>query len=405
MNKRFDVIIIGGGIVGLSVAWQLQKKYPSYKTAILEKEDMLSKHQSGHNSGVIHAGIYYTPGSMKAKFCIEGNKAIREFCDEHGIDYQNVGKLVVATDETELKRMFNLAKRCEENSIRFEILDAEATKKMQPNINSVGSIYSPDTGIVNYAEVAKKFAELFMELGGIIYTKTQVNKITETNSEVIISTTGGTLKAGYLVSCAGLYSDKMVKLSGIEPTFKILPFRGAYYQLSKQSAKSLKHLIYPVPDPKLPFLGVHLTNLISGKVIAGPSAILALAKEGYSWKNFNLKEALDIIKFSGTWKVIFKNFKASCSEIQNVLSKAHYTGLVQKYMPTITKNDLHPYPSGVRAQAVDLAGNFIEDFMFQSSLRMLHVANAPSPAATSSIPIGKYIVQKLEAQIIKQNHF
>ena len=398
-----DVVIIGGGILGLSVAYQLLQAHPQLNVAVLEKESTLAQHQTGHNSGVIHAGVYYKPGSLKAKFCFEGNKAIRAFCEEHKITYQLPGKLVVASDELEWQRLQELAARCTQNGLDYEVLDEVATKQAEPGIIGVGSIYVKETGIIDWKDVAKKYAELFTAAGGKIFPNETVVDMTETQHGVSIKTKSGAVyQSDYLISCAGLYADRIVKMAKLQPDFKIIPFRGEYYYLADSYARQFNHLVYPVPEPGLPFLGVHFTPQVNGPTTVGPNAVLALAREAYSWKKVNLKEATEILTFLPTWKSMWTHLGATKDEFKSSLSKSFYLKRVQKYFPDIKKEDLRHHPAGVRAQAMDKTGRFIEDFLFMQTPRMLHTCNAPSPAATSSLPIGKYIVEKFSALLNKK---
>ncbi len=397
---NYDVIIIGGGIIGLSVAKQLLAEYPDFKVAVLEKEAKPSVHQTGHNSGVIHAGVYYTPGSLKAKFCLQGNRESKAFCREHNIPFQEPGKLIVATNDLELTRMQKLIERCELNGLEFEVLNQAETLRAQPGIRAIGSILVKASGIVNWQTVAQKYAELFGQRGGVSFFNQTLVDIEEKASSITLKTAcGKRYECAYLISCAGLHADRIVKMAKLVPNFKIIPFRGEYYRLDDRYSNTFKHLIYPVPDPNLPFLGVHFTPQIAGYTTVGPNAVLALAREGYRWSNINLKDAWETLSFLGTWKVILKNPGASLAELSSSLSKNYYLRRVQAYFPSLKKADLLAYPAGVRAQAVDQQGKFVDDFLFKQTLRTLHTCNAPSPAATSSLPIGSYIVEQFTAML------
>lgn len=399
---NYDFIIVGGGIIGTSVAMQLIKKYPNTKIALLEKEDSLAKHQTGHNSGVIHAGVYYTPGSLKAKFCFEGNKATKEFCDENGIKYELCGKLLVATTPLEMERMQNLWERTKENGLERTWLDSSNLKEKEPNITGLGGIFFPSTAIVSYTEVTKAMARQFEERGGKIFYNTQVKALNEHSQGMYIKTTQEQFQSQYLITCSGLMSDRIVRMLGIKPNFIICPFRGEYYQLQAKHNDIVKHLIYPIPDPSVPFLGVHLTRMIDGSVTVGPNAVLAYKREGYQKSDFSLSDIKEMFLHSGVRKVIKKHLKTGIIEFKNSLCKKGYLKLVQKYCPKLNKEDLIPYPAGVRAQAVSDDGELIEDFLFVNTARSVNVCNAPSPAATSALPIGKHILKEVEKMLQNQ---
>lgn len=398
----YDYIIIGGGIVGLSTAWQLQQKYPSKSILLIEKEDGYARHQTGHNSGVIHAGVYYAPGSLKAQFCKEGVAATMAFCDKHGIKYEQCGKLLVATNELEFERMKALYERCQQNELDVEWLDADALKKREPNIVGVGALFVPTTGIVSYTQVCNKMAEEFIKLGGTVKLSHTVTSIDESLDKVCVHTKhqGGSTSfdGAFLIACAGLAADRVAKMMNIAIDFQIIPYRGEYYQLPAKHNNIVNHLIYPIPDPDLPFLGVHLTRMIDGSVTVGPNAVQGFKREGYGRLNFSLQDTLQMISFSGFWKVTMKHFGSGIKETLDSWFKSGYLKRVQKYCPQITLDDLRPYPAGIRAQAVMADGTLVHDFLFANTKRSLHVCNAPSPAATSAIPIGNYICEKVAEQ-------
>jgi L-2-hydroxyglutarate oxidase len=394
----YDFVIIGGGIVGMSTAMQMASEYPDANILLLEKESGPAQHQTGHNSGVIHAGVYYTPGSLKAKFCLEGNRATKAFCDHHGIRYDACGKLLVATNEIEMERMKALWKRTEANGLERIWLSAAALHEREPNIVGLGGIFVPSSGIVNYAEITRQMAAEFTKAGGVIRYDTEVTAIDECATEVVVTTSTGVYQAGFLISCSGLMADRIVRMLGLEPDFQICPFRGEYYLLPQKHNQKVNHLIYPIPDPSMPFLGVHLTRMIDGTVTVGPNAVLALKREGYKKTDFSLVDMFEIFTSSGVLKVLKANLKPGLIEMRNSLFKRGYLKQVQKYCPSINKADLLPYPAGVRAQAVSRSGKLIDDFLFVNTHRSLNVCNAPSPAATSAIPIGAYIVGKVKRQ-------
>jgi L-2-hydroxyglutarate oxidase len=391
----YDYIIIGGGIVGVSTAWQLQQRYPDKKVLLLEKESEFATHQTGHNSGVIHAGVYYEPGSLKAKFCREGVDATISFCQQHNIPFNQCGKLLVATNAVEVKRMEALYQRCQENSIEVELLDQQQLKAQELNITGLGAILVNSTGIVDYQLITIKMAQEFQALGGEYKLNTRVTQLSETTDKVYVSTTAGKFSSHYLITCSGLMADRVVKMLGIKVDFQIVPFRGEYYQLPANKNSIVNHLIYPIPDPTLPFLGVHLTRMIDGSITVGPNAVLGFKREGYGKININFRDIKEMVMFSGFWKVLWKNLRSGITEFKNSLFKSGYLTLVKKYCPSIELSDLKPYPAGIRAQAVMNDGSLVHDFLFANSERTINVCNAPSPAATSAIPIGGYIVDKV----------
>lgn len=398
-TPMYDYIIIGGGILGLSTAMQLIRAYPDKKMLLVEKEDGPARHQTGHNSGVIHAGVYYTPGSLKARFCLEGNLATKAFCDEHSIAYDECGKLLVATNDLELQRMKALWERTEANGLERYWLTAEELNEREPNITGVGGIFVPSSGIVNYAEVAAAMGREFEAAGGEIRYNTSVTGLNERTNEVVVSTSQGDFSTRYMVSCSGLMADRVVRMLDIEPDFTICPFRGEYFRLPTQHNQIVNHLIYPIPDPSMPFLGVHLTRMIDGSVTVGPNAVLAWKREGYRKTDISFSDTLAMLRHRGIRQVLKDNLRPGLSEFKNSLYKKGYLQQVRKYCPSLTLADLEPYPAGVRAQAVSNDGKLVDDFLFVNTPRTVNVCNAPSPAATSAIPIGAYIVEKVKQQV------
>ncbi len=388
----FDVAVIGGGIVGLSTAMQLTERYPGMSVAVLEKEPELACHQTGRNSGVIHAGVYYAPGSLKARFCREGVVATERFCDEHGIPYEQCGKLLVATDRDELPRMDALFERAKQNGIVIEKLDQMEVARREPRIRSLGGLWSPTTGIVDYGRIARAMADVVRERGGAILTSTEVLHIEEAPSGVVLETARERVRARQVISAAGLQADRLARMAGVETDFRIVPFRGEYYRLGADKNDIVQALIYPIPDPELPFLGVHLTRMIGGYVTVGPNAVLAFAREGYTFGDVNVNDLLEMARYSGFRKVIAANLKSGVQEMAGALVKARYLALCQRYCPELELDDLQPYRAGVRAQAVLPDGTMVHDFLIGETARTIHVLNAPSPAATSAIPIGKHII-------------
>jgi len=394
MKKMYDYIVLGGGIVGVSTALSLITKHPGKKILLIEKVSSFAKHQTGHNSGVIHAGVYYQPGSLKAEFCREGLKETIKFCTTHNIPYDQCGKLLVATNNLELQRMSILFERCKANHIDAEILDQEKLNEIEPNVIGIGAILVKSTGIVDYKLITKKMSEQFESLGGEFLLNTEVTNLVEDKERIQVVTSNETLNSKYLICCAGLMADRVATLLNIKINFQIIPFRGEYYRLKEKHNCLVNHLIYPIPDPNLPFLGVHLTKMIDGSITVGPNAVLGFKREGYGTFNFSLKDTIQFLSFKGFYQVIKKNLKSGLYEMKNSIFKRGYLKEVQKYSPQIKLNDLKPYPTGIRAQAVLEDGTLVHDFLFAESKRSIHVCNAPSPAATSAIPIGKYITEK-----------
>ena len=396
MTQTSDFIIIGGGIVGLATAMTLSVRFPNKKVIVLEKEDTLAAHQTGHNSGVIHAGVYYASGSLKATFCRKGVAATIDFCTKHKIAFEQCGKLIVATTPQELERMEALYERCQANGLKPIRLDEKALKKREPNVVGLGALYIEVTGIVDYPAMARVMAKIVIEQGGDVIQNAQVISIKETLQHVEIKTQNQNFICQNLITCGGVQADRLARMAGLEIDFKIVPFRGEYYRLNKRHNDIVNHLIYPVPDPDLPFLGVHLTRMIDGSVTVGPNAVLGFAREGYQKGTIKLIDVWDMVRFGGFWKLIGKNWRSGLAEFKNSLSKRRYLTLCQKYCPSLTLYDLEPYPAGIRAQAVMNDGAMTSDFLIKQTPRLLHVCNAPSPAATSSIPISQHLADMIE---------
>lgn len=395
----YDYIIIGGGIVGISTAWQLQQRLPDKKILLLEKEPGYAMHQTGHNSGVIHAGVYYRPGSLKAEFCKAGSAATISFCHENRIPYNQCGKLLVAATELEMERMRALIDRCRKNRIDIEILDKNRLKTLEPNITGLGAIRVNTTAIVDFQQVTRKMMEQYLELGGNACLKHGVTDLDESAEDIsVIALNNGKtkkFKCRFLISCSGLQSDRVAKMLGISIDFRIIPFRGEYFRLPEKHNSIVNHLIYPIPDPELPFLGVHLTRMIDGSVTVGPNAVLGWKREGYGKINLSLQDIGNMLTFPGFWRLIKSNFITGLPEFKNSVWKPGYLKQVQKYCGQLKLADLKPYPAGIRAQAVLKDGSLAHDFLFAESPRSLHVCNAPSPAATSAIPIADYICKRV----------
>ena len=390
----YDFVIVGGGIIGASTALSIIKLNPKKKILLLEKEKSFAFHQTGHNSGVVHAGVYYEPGSLKAKFCKRGLEETIKFCKQHNIPYSQCGKILVATSKDELNRMQSLYERCQKNNIDVSLLSKQELYKLEPDINGLGAILVKSTAIVDYQAITNKMANQYESLGGEFLLNTEVKNIDESLDSINIKTDNENIKARYLINCAGLMSDRIVNMLGIKTDFRIVPFRGEYYKLKSNMNSIVKHLIYPIPDPELPFLGIHLTRMIDGTITVGPNAVLGFKREGYGRYNFNLKDVAEMLSFKGFYKVISTNIISGLKELLNSFHKASYLKQVQKYCPKIKLDDLEPYPAGIRAQAVLNDGTLVHDFLFTNSKRSIHVCNAPSPAATSAIPIGEYVANK-----------
>jgi len=391
-----DFAVIGGGIVGLSVAWQLRQRQPSRRILVIEKEPAVARHQTGHNSGVIHAGIYYEPGSLKAELCRKGVAETLRFCNDNEIPYEQCGKLIVATNADEHARMLALYERALRNGIRVERLDQAQLQAAEPNVAGVGAILSPTTGIVDYVAVAEAMARRFEELGGEIRNNAEVVAIDESSDAVTISTDGAPpVEARCLVVCGGLMADRLAAMMQLDTDFRIVPYRGEYYRLPDDKSSIVRHLIYPVPEPGLPFLGVHLTRMIDGSVTVGPNAVQGWKREGYGRINFSVRDTAEMFAFPGFWRVTADNLGVGIAEMWNSVWKRGYLKQVQKYCPSVRLADLRPYPAGIRAQAVRRDGSLVDDFLFAETPRSLHVCNAPSPAATSAIPIGEVICDKV----------
>ena len=391
----YDFCIIGGGIVGLATAMELLKRQPNASLVILEKEPVLAKHQTGHNSGVIHAGIYYAPGSLKADLCKRGAEATKQFCREHGIKFEVCGKLLVASTALEVQRMEALYARSQLNGMKVERLDAEQLRAREPNIVGLGGLFLDATGIVDYRQVCETMAEVIRRNGGEICLEKTVTAIAEDTDKVTVNTLDGAWQARHLVVCAGLQSDRLATLAGIDIDHQIIPFRGEYFRLPASKNNIVNHLIYPIPDPELPFLGVHLTRMIDGSVTVGPNAVLGLGRENYKKFSVNWKDVAEYARFSGFWKTIWQNLGSGSVEMKNSLFKSGYLEQCRKYCPSLELDDLLPYEAGIRAQAVMRDGTLVHDFLFAQTPRMLHVCNAPSPAATSAIPIGEMIADRM----------
>ncbi|HAN60745.1 MAG TPA: L-2-hydroxyglutarate oxidase [Gammaproteobacteria bacterium] len=394
----YDFLLIGAGILGLSTARELQQRYPGSRVCVVEKEQVPAYHQTGHNSGVIHAGVYYTPGSLKARFCFEGNRAIKSFCREHRIEFDECGKLLVATNLTEVERMQALIERSKQNGLTIDVLDHKQLVEAEPNISGLSAIRVPSTGIVSYSAICHKLAELIESDGGEILYGSHVDDLTESDNDVIVRSNARRITTRKLIGCGGVMADRLVRSLGGTPDFQIIPFRGDYYRLAAHHNQIIRHLIYPIPDPALPFLGVHLTRMIDGSVTVGPNAVVNFSREGYSRFAFDSGDALEMVRFPGFRRVVWKNLSAAMQELKKGLWKPSFLKEVQKYSPGVQLGDLQPYPPGIRAQAVSADGRLVDDFLFYHTGNSLIVCNAPSPAATSCFPIARHIVDQLSDQ-------
>ena len=390
---------VGGGIVGLATALELTRVRPGSSVLVLEKEAGLARHQTGHNSGVIHAGLYYRPGSLKADLCRRGADATKAFCAEHGIRFETRGKLVVATSPLELSRMSKLADNARANGIAVEELDAAELARREPNVVGLGALFTPATGIVDYARICAVMGDLLRARGGEVLFGTAVDTIREDAGGVTVAAAGTSWRARRLVACAGLQSDRIARIAGLSIDHQVVPFRGEYYDVATHKRDLVRHLIYPVPDPDLPFLGIHLTPMIDGGLTVGPNAVLGFAREGYARLSFDLRDVASFACFPGFWRVMAQNWRSGLVEARNSLFKARYLEACRKYCPSLTADDLLPREAGIRAQAVSRDGTLVHDFLFFRTERMLHVGNAPSPAATAAIPIAAMIA----AQAIGSN--
>ena len=396
----YDQVIIGGGIIGLSTAWQLKLRQPHSQVLVLEKESRPATQQTGHNSGVMHTGIYYEPDSLKAEFCRAGLAATMRFCDENDIPYEQCGKLLVATNEPEHRRMLALYGRAKQYGLDVTLLDALELESLEPNIAGTGAIHVRETGIVDYARVCAKMAERFQSLGGEIRLDCESIALSECADRVDIKLKDRTsISSRYLIACAGLMADRVARMFTIDIDFRIVPIRGEYYRLPAARNNMVNHLIYPIPDPHLPFLGIHLTKMMDGSVTVGPNAVLGWKREGYGRINVNLSDALDMLGFPGFWRLLRGNVVTGIRELRNSVWKRSYLKLVQKYCPSLQMSELQPYPAGIRAQTVLADGTLVHDFLFAETRRSLHVCNAPSPAATSAIPIGSHLCSKIEERM------
>jgi (S)-2-hydroxyglutarate dehydrogenase len=396
-SYTYDIVVIGGGIVGTATAMRLAEKYPRYRVGVIEKEAELAVHQSGHNSGVIHSGIYYAPGSLKAKNCVTGVQSLLRFCDEHEIKYDLCGKVIVATSEEELPRLDELHRRGTANGVPgLRMIDRDELRELEPHSAGIRGLHSPKTGIIDFREVTRAYGRQIEKHGGEIVFGTKVLAIEQRGDHMHLLTTQGDLQAIHLINCAGLYSDAVARMMGLSLGLRIVPFRGEYYFLRPQAHHLVKGLIYPVPDPEFPFLGVHFTRTIHGGVEAGPNAVLAMAQEGYTKGNVSARESLGTLAYPGFWSMARKYWRTGMHEVYRSFSKAAFTKALQRLVPDITAEDLMAGGAGVRAQAVESSGKLVDDFRIVETRNAIHVLNAPSPGATASLSISQGILEMAE---------
>lgn len=390
-----DVAVIGGGIVGLATAYELNKRLPDCRVTVLEKEAEVGQHQTGHNSGVLHSGIYYKPGSLKATNCRAGKALMEAFCRDEGIDFEICGKVIVAIDESDLPALDRIFERGQANGVSCEVIGPERLAELEPHAAGIKAIHVPEAGIVDYKQVCNRLAERIREAGGQVLTSAKVSRFVRNNGEIILETAAGEVKARQVVNCAGLYCDRVTAMSGQKPDAKIIPFRGEYFELKPEAEHLCKTLIYPVPDPAFPFLGVHFTRMIHGGVECGPNAVLAFAREGYHKLDFSISDMADTLTYPGFVKLAAKYWKTGLGEMWRSASKRAFVKALSRLVPEIRAEHLVAAPAGIRAQAVTPDGAMVDDFLIQEADRVINVNNAPSPAATASLNIGKTIVERL----------
>jgi L-2-hydroxyglutarate oxidase len=393
VDVRYNVVVIGGGIVGLSVALEITKRFPRLRLLLVEKEERVARHQSGRNSGVIHSGVYYKPGSLKARLCVAGAAMMIAFCREHDIPHKVCGKVVVAASKEELPRLEELRRRGEANGVGgLRLISREELREIEPHASGLGALFVSSTGVTDYGLVSEKYAQLTAAQGGTILTSAEVTGIHRRTDEILVQTRRGAFSTTYLINCAGLFSDRISRMAGDEPPVMIVPFRGEYYTLVPARESLVRALIYPVPDPRFPFLGVHFTRRVSGKVDAGPNAVLAFQREGYRRTDVSLPDLASSLAYPSLWRMVAKHWRSGCGEYYRSLSKAAFVHALQRLLPEVRKADLISGASGVRAQAIKPDGSLMDDFQIVPLGRMLHVLNVPSPAATASLLIARTIV-------------
>ncbi len=389
----FDLVVIGGGIIGLATALEVTRRFPHLQILVLEKEDGVGRHQSGHNSGVIHSGIYYKPGSLKARLCVEGARAMVEFCTRHGIPHEVCGKVIVATRQDEVERLQELLRRGEANGIAgLRLLSSGELLEFEPHCRGVQALHVPATGITDYARVCAKYAELLQAQGGELRFRSRVTGFVRNRGETVVQSTSGDYNARFVINCAGLFSDRISQMAGAHIEGRIIPFRGEYYDLAPARQHLVRNLIYPVPDPRFPFLGVHFTRRINGTVDAGPNAVLAFRREGYRKTDFSVRDFAGTVAYAGFWRMASRYWRSGIAELHRSWNKRVFVEALQRLVPEVKAADLVPGASGVRAQVLRADGSLVDDFLFVPHQNMLHVMNVPSPAATASLAISRAIV-------------
>ncbi len=394
-----DVAIVGGGIVGLATAYRLQERFPNTKVLLLEKEREVAHHQTGHNSGVLHSGIYYKPGSLRAINCRQGKLAMQEFCQREEIPFNLCGKVIVAVDGSELPQLQKIYERGQANGVACELIDTPRLKEIEPHVRGVKAIHVPEAGIVDYRQVCERLSQRITERGGTVLLNAKVSGMFRRNGRMILESTAGEVEARYVATCGGLQSDRLTRLSGQTPTAQIVPFRGEYFEIKPSAQHLCKGLIYPVPDPDFPFLGVHFTRMIHGGVECGPNAVLAFAREGYYKTSFNLFDLLETMTYSGFLRMAWKHWRQGCYEMWRSLNKSAFVAALQRLVPEVTSADLVSAPAGVRAQALTPQGDLVDDFLITENDLVVNVCNAPSPAATASLNVGQLVVDRLAPRL------
>lgn len=395
LPEQCDILIVGGGIVGLATAWHLTADYPDRSVVVLEKEAAVAAHQTGNNSGVLHSGIYYRPGSLKATNCRVGLKAMVEFCQRENIAHDVCGKVIVAVDRDEAARLQGLRERAKANGVACEPISRARLKELEPHCDGVEALHIPETGIADFRGVCIRLAEIISQRNGRIVTGAKATRLETRNDEILVTTNRSIIRAKHAINCAGLYSDRVTALSGARPSVKIIPFRGEYYELKPESERLCRNLIYPVPDIRFPFLGVHFTRMATGGVECGPNASVAFAREGYRKTHVNLRDLAETFTYPGFIKFAFKYWRVGIAEWKRTFSKAAFVKALRRLVPEITEDDLQPAPAGVRAQAIAPDGKLVDDFAIEEQERIVHVINAPSPAATSALSVGRMIADRL----------